>query len=485
MTGHSRDEGKWVPLKVIAWPALCGLMVAVVVTSACDLVSSPEDSSAIQELRAVFGEDLDHEDALKFASLTSELKAALTAQAEAVGYESALGYLREMPEEVQPIGRLVTPEDMELFRELDSRRQRIVLLEGYAHGWARWRHDSPPSGDARFSRLSPMILAAHTYLFPDGYKVPLVPYHDILSSSEKAKLASMDSLMSSIYSRRWDSRRVSPSLVERLERQLRRELANAPTTTSGILESGHLEAKWGFLWEEVPETLDFTRQYVAEKLIIDGHVGPDEIAALDRELMRLRDSKARDLFASGFISGHHEEFPVPLVCEWDASTGVWFEWAVPSAFGNLDPQDLVLTMPSPMMVLSGAARDRLESLGSELQRGFGRSWYTSSGTAQAMACMTMKRDRYLTLIPLTELPEMSTLLNSQSLSLFEELPDDRQQDVIDFAVKFIVEGEIRIGGVYGQPLQEVEAYGMSPEEFLRELRTTTEIAVNVVTNWGS
>ena len=237
MTSQSRDEGEWIQLNVIAWPALCGLTVVLVVTSACDLVSSPEDSSAIQELRAVFGEDLDHEDALKFASLTDELKAALTAQAEAVGYESALGYLREMPEEVQPIGRLVTPEDMELFRELDIARQRIVLLEGYAHGWARWRHDSPPSGDARFSRLGPMILAAYTYLFPDGYKVPLVPYQDILSSSEKAKLASMNSLMSSIYSRRWDSSRVSPSLVERLERQLRRELANAPTTTSRILES--------------------------------------------------------------------------------------------------------------------------------------------------------------------------------------------------------------------------------------------------------
>ena len=472
-------------MNVIVRPALCGLMVALVVTSACDLVSSPEDSPAMRELRAVFGEDLEHEDALKFASLTSELKAALTAQAGAVGYESALGYLREMPEEVQPIVRLVTPKDMELFRELDSERKRFVLLEGYAHGWARWRHDSPPSGDARFSRLSPMILAAHTYLFPDGHKVPLVPYQDILSSSEKAKLASMDSLMSSIYIRRWDSRRVSPSLVERLKRQLRRELANAPTTMSGILESGSLETKWGFLWEEFPETLDFTRQYVAEKLIVDGYVGPDEIAALDRELMRLGDSKARDLFASGFIPGHHEGFPVPLVCEWDASTGVWFEWAVPSAFGHLDPQDLVLTMPSPRMVLSGEARDSLESLDTELQRGFERSWYTSSGSAQAMACMAMKRDLYLMLIPLTELPEMSTLLNSQSLSLFEELPADRQQNVIDFAVKFIVEGEIRIGGVYGQPLQEVDAYGMSPEEFLRELRTTTEIAVKVVTNWGS
>ena len=472
-------------MNVIARFALCGLMVALVVASACDLVSSPEDSSATQKLRAVFGEDLEHEDALKFASLTSELKAALTAQAEAVGQESALGYLREMPEEVQPIGRLVTPEDVELFRELDSERQRIVLLEGYAHGWARWRHDSPPSGDARFSRLSPMILAAHTYLFPDGYKVPLAPYQDILSSSEKAKLASMDPLMSSIYIRRWDSRRVSPSLVERLERQLRRELVNAPTTMSGILDSDPLETKWGFLWEEFPETLDFTRQYVAEKLIIDGHVGLDEIAALDRELMRLRDSKERDLYARGFIPGHHDEFPVPLVCEWDASTGVWFEWAVPSAFGHLDPQDLVLTMPPPRMVLSGAARDKLESLDAELQRGFGRSWYASSGSAQAMACMAMKRDLYLTLIPLTELPEMSTLLGSQSLSLFEELPEDRQQDVIDFAVKFIVEGEIRIGGVYRQPLQEVDAYGMSPEEFLRELRTTTEIAVKVVTNWSS
>ena len=63
-------------MNVIGRPALCGLLVALVVTSACDLVSSPEDSRAIRELRAVFGEDLEHEDALKFASLTSELKAA-------------------------------------------------------------------------------------------------------------------------------------------------------------------------------------------------------------------------------------------------------------------------------------------------------------------------------------------------------------------------------------------------------------------------
>ena len=102
-----------------------------------------------------------------------------------------------------------------------------------------------------------------------------------------------------------------------------------------------------------------------------------------------------------------------------------------------------------------------------------------------MACLALRWDRYLTTLPLTELPAMSSLLTPQSLSLFEELPANRQQYVIDFAVQFIVEGRIRIGGVYGQPRQEVDAYGMSHGEFLRELRKTTEIAVNIVANWNS
>ena len=464
---------------------LLGLVPVLLFAMACERDSTREGSDAVLELRAIFGEDLEHEDALRFASLSGELKTAMTAQAEVGGQASALSYLRKMPEEVQPISRLVTPDAMEKFQELDSERQRIVLLEGYAHGWERWRHDSPPSGKERFSLIIPMIFAAHAFLFPDGYKVPLPPYQDVLTSSEKGKLESMDPLLSTIYSRRWLSRRVSPSLVERLTDQLRNDLAHAPTAMPEILDSGPLEERWRSLWEESPEALDFSKQYLAHKLVTAGQLEPDDLDALDEEMMRLSDSNAGELFTSGFRPGDRPEAPTPLACEWDASTGVWLEWAVPSAFEHMNPQDLVLAMPPPMTVLSGAALDRLESLDTELRREFGRSWYMSSGSAQAMACLALRWDRYLNTLPLTELPAMSSLLTPQGLSLFEELPESRKQDVIDFAVQFIVEGRIRIGGVYGQPSQDVDAYGMSHEEFFRELRKTTEIAVNIVANWNS
>ena len=483
---HGEWGGRRTRMNLTTRFAFLALASALLLTAACERDSTPEESAALLELRAIFGTDLEHEDALRFESLSSELRAALAAQAEVVGQTSALDYLRAMPEDPPPaLGRLVSPETMRLFQELDDARQRIVLLEGYTSGWERWLHDGPPSGDARFSLIGQMIVAAHVYLFPDDDKVPLPPYQDVLTSSEKAKLESMDPVLSSIFTRRWESKRVSPGLVERLKRELRRDLANAPTTMQGILDSGPLERRWGSLWEELPEALDFTRQYIAHRLITSGRLHPDDLYVLDRELTRLSDPKARETFVAGYKPGDRGEFPTPLACDWDASTGVWFGWAAPSAFRQMDPQDLVLAMPPLRDVLSGAALDKLESLEAELQREFGRFWYTSSGPAQAAACSALRTDHYLPRIPLTGLPEMSTLLTIQGLGLFEELPGYRQQDAIDLAVDFIVGGKVRIGGVYGQPRQEVDAYGLSPEEFLRALRTTAEIAVNVVANWDS
>ncbi len=97
-----------------------------------------------------------------------------------------------------------------------------------------------------------------------------------------------------------------------------------------------------------------------------------------------------------------------------------------------------------------------------------------------MACLAMRTDRYLAHVPITGLPEMSTLLTPRGLSLFEGLPEAGRQSVIELVAMFIVRGEIRIGNVAGQPRQEVDAYGMSSEEFLEELRRTAEVAVNVV-----
>ena len=464
---------------------LLGLLLTMLFAAACERDSTQEDPAAVLELQAIFGNDLGHGDALKFASLSGELKAALTAEAEIVSPASALGYLREMPDEVQSVDRLLTPEVLELFQELDRERQRVVLLEGYAHGWERWWHDSPPTGSARFGLISSYTRGAHAHLFQDGDKGPLPPYQNVLTSPEKAKLESMAPLLSSMYVRRWQAMRVSPSLVDRLLHQIRMDLANAPTAMPEILDSGRLRRRWGSLWEEVPETLDFTRQYIAHKLVTGGQLEQDDLDALDHQLAELSDSNSRKLFAKGLVSGDRPNAPTPLACEWDASTGVWFEWAVPPAFRDMGPQDFVLRMPPPKTVLSGAARDKLESMEPQLQREFQRSWYESSGSAQAMACLALRTDRYLSHIPLTELPEMSALLTPQALSLFEELPEGRQQSVMDFALMFIVEGKIRIGGVYGQPRQEVDAYGMSSEEFLKELRTTAEIAVNIVANWDS
>ena len=324
---------------------------------------------------------------------------------------------------------------------------------------------------------------AQASLLPEGDKGPLPPYQGVLTSSEMNKLESMDPLLSGIYVRRWQAVRVSPSLEGRLLHQFRSDLAAAPVSMPAILESGYLNTTWGPLWEEFPETLDFTRQYIAHKLVTGGKLEQYDLDALEDQLARLDDLTSRELFASGFVPGDRPNAPTPLVCEWDASTGVWFEWAVPPAFRSLDPRDQVLRMPPPETVLSAAARAKLDSMDADLQREFQRHWSEASGSAQAMACLALKTDRYLGQVPVTELPEMSTLLTPHGVSLFEELPQAGRQAAMDFVSMFIVTGEIRIGGVHGQPRQEVDAYGMSSEQFLRELRKTAEVAVNVVAHW--
>ena len=329
------------------------------------------------------------------------------------------------------------------------------------------------------------VRTAHVSLYPEGDRGPLPPYQSVLTSSEMKKLESMDPLLSSIYVRRWRAVRVSPGLAERLLHQFRSDLAAAPVSTPAILDSGYLKTTWGPLWEELPETLDFTRQYIAHKLVTAGQLEQDDLDALEDQLARLDDLPSKELFASGFVPGDRPDAPTPLVCEWDASTGVWFEWAVPPAFRTGDPQDEVLRMPPPETALSRAARAKLDSMDAELQRAFQRHWSESSGSAQAMACLALRTDRYLAHVPVTELPEMSTILTPQGVSLFEDLPQAGRQAAIDFVSMFIVTGEIRIGGVHGQPRQEVDAYGMSDEQFLRELRKTAEVAVNVVAHWDS
>ena len=332
---------------------------------------------------------------------------------------------------------------------------------------------------------SPHAPATQASPLPEGDKGPLPPHQEVLTSSEMKKLQSMDPLLSSMYVRRWQAARVSPSLEERLLHQFRSDLAAAPTSMPAILDSGYLKTTWGPLWEEFPETLDFTRQYIAHKLVTGGKLEQDDLDDLERQLRRLDDSTSRELFADGFVPGDRPYAPAPLACEWDASTGVWFEWAVPPAFRSLAPQDQVPRMPPTETVLSAAARAKLDSMDADLQRGFQRHWSEASGSAQAMACLALRTDRYLRQVPVTELPEMSTLLTPQGVSLFEDLPQAGRQAATDFVSMFIVTGEIRIGGVHGQPRQEVDAYGMSDEQFLRELRKTAEVAVNVVAHWDS
>ncbi len=232
--------------------------------------------------------------------------------------------------------------------------------------------------------------AEHAYLLPDGDERPLPPYQDVLTSSEKAKLEAMDPLLSSVYTRRWRASRVTPGLEERLLHQFRRDLAAAPSSMAAILESGRLETRWGPLWEELPQALDFTRQFTAHKLVTGGKLEQDDLDALESQLGKLDDSTSRDLFANGYVPGDRPTAPTPLVCEWDASTGVWFEWAVPSPFRNREPQDFVAPgidslvrgndgdggfgarMPPPEAVLSGAARAKLDSMDAELRRAFQR-----------------------------------------------------------------------------------------------------------------
>ena len=132
--------------------------------------------------------------------------------------------------------------------------------------------------------MSPDLRAVVAYPLPGGDKGSLPSYESVLTSSEMKKLESMDLLLSSICIKRWQAFRVGPGLEERLLHQFRSDLAAAPASIPAILDSGYLKVTGGPLWEEYPETLDFTRQYIAHKLVTGGKLEQDDLDALEHQL---------------------------------------------------------------------------------------------------------------------------------------------------------------------------------------------------------
>lgn len=435
-----------------------------------------------------FEDSLLGDDLARYRALPEEVRSALDAEASENGLDSALGYLRVLPDTAPPLAELLTEEEMTKFEELDEPRQRQVLIEGYQ----------------RSVNLADAVDTAHGYLFGEGLSAPTFPLPPIdqgLSAEAFAKYEALDPLMQFSFRMWWESERhgtgnmdagiddppsaymvnYEDAAIDNLEKAL----MAAPAELPDLRDVG-LSVEALAVLDKYSQLEEFANQYVAFTLIRRGEIEGNFHERLDSELRLFAADNGVEFLARGLMPGQADWIasdpgqvipPYPLICAWGSTTGIWPEWALPEYFRGMEPNQLVLFRPDPEVVLSPEALEVLRSLDQPLRERFDARWQAGMSPSHAalIACSVMQTDLNLRYMPVTSMPLIEDIVSQDTTKLFASMPESRQDFIRQFLViPSILDGKVQIPSQGGQV---VYAYGSSREEFLAALGLMLEVEI--------
>ena len=116
-----------------------------------------------------FEESLSSADLARFQALPPEVQEALVDESLESGNESALRYLRDMPDDPASLAEILDPESLSLLDSIDEPYRRELLLEGYPNSAVRYsmsrRADEDPADlEYRYGNLHMLVRGVHQTL---------------------------------------------------------------------------------------------------------------------------------------------------------------------------------------------------------------------------------------------------------------------------------------------------------------------------------
>ena len=418
-----------------------------------------------------FEESLSSADLARFQALPPEVQEALVDESLESGNESALRYLRDMPDDPASLAEILDPESLSLLDSIDEPYRRELLLEGYPNSAVRYsmsrRADEDPADlEYRYGNLHMLVRGVHQTLTEDGHL--LQPLEESLSPVALKRFESLDPLMQASFRQWWETTRtLSPSdEISRFEERL----LDTPTELPGIRDLG-LSAAAVKALERESAIRDYALRSVAANLVLDQEWGSEDTARLQRHIEAYEEPGGREALARGLRPGVSDPFVALLACPLASWGPAPPHSIVPKPFRDVHPAKLVYYWPEPEDVLSDAALANFRLLDEKMRDAFEVWWYGHGLPLDAsfMACLVAEWDRGLTDTPFTSMPGLEVFLPEDKREFYDELTDHEKWAIERSLAGDILQGEVWFHrSRFGQT--EIVSTLDSPEDFLEGLR---------------
>ncbi len=418
-----------------------------------------------------FEDSLSSADLARFQALPVEIQEALTAESLESGNDSALRYLRDMPDDPASLAEILGPETQVLLDSIDEPYRRQLLLEGYPNSTVRYWRKSWLAGDLadleyKYGKFDTLVRGVHKILTEDGHLLP--PLEETLSPTALKRLESLDPLMQASFRQRWETKRtLSPNDdIDRFEERL----LDTPTELPGIRELGLSEAAVMVL-ERESEIRDYVLGAVAAELVIDQEWDSEDAARLQRQIEAYEEPGGREALARGLRPGVTDAWLAVMTCQPPGWGAIPPASAIPKPFRDVHPARLVYYWPEPEAALSEAALANFELLDDTMLEAF-EVWWFGHGLphdTRFMACLVAEWDRGIADTPFTSMPGPEIFLPEDKRKFYDELTDHEKWAIEHNLAGAILKGKVRFKrSRFGQT--EIASTLGSTEEFLEGLR---------------
>ena len=421
---------------------------------------------------APFEESLSSADLVRFQALPVEVQEALVEESLESGNDSALRYLRDMPDDPAPLSAILEPETLSLLNTIDEPYRRQLLLEGYPNSTIRhfkkqWEAGELTDLEYEYGDFGSMVHEVHKTLSDDGHLLP--PLEDTLSPTALKRFESLDPLLQASFRIVWETWRTrSPSDdADRLEQ----DLLNVPAKLPDIQKLGLSDAAVKVL-EREPAMKDFALGRVAADLVFDQEWDSEDADQLQQRINAYEAPGGKEALARGLRPGVTHAWLAVMTCQPPGWGPIPPESAVPQPFRGVHSARFVYSWPSPEESLSDAALANFNLLDENMLEALEHWWYGTGPlpkTARTMACLISQWDRGIADTPFTSMPGPEVFLPEDKREFYDEL-SDYEKEVTELSLAHdILKGEVWFKRSRFGQTERVSTLGPT-EEFLEGLR---------------
>ena len=420
-----------------------------------------------------FEDSLSSADLARFQALPVEIQEALIDESLENGNDSALRYLRDMPDDPPSLSEILQPVARTIFDSLDEPTQRRLLLEGYPNATLRhlkkqWLAGELSDLEYKYGDFDSMVRHVNRVFSEDGRLLP--PLEDTLSPAAFKKFESLDPLLQASFRIVWQTWRTnSPNdAADKLERKI----LNMPTELPGIRALGLTEAAAKVL-EREPEMKDYALGTVAADLVRDQDWDSEDATQLQRRIEAYEAPGGREALARGLRPGVSDPWLATIACQPAGWGPIPPESAVPKPFRDVHPARLVYSWPPPEESLSDAALANFNLLDQTMREALEHWWYGTGPlpmNARTMRCEIARWDRGIADTPFTSMPGPDVFLSADMSELYAQFSDYGKEVVQRHLVSYILKGEVIFKRERFANTEKVSTLDSTREEFLEGLR---------------